>query len=155
MNHIFFPSRACAPLIWGTQHQLENLGSIHITDSTPPVVDPFVEALFPDGVFFQRDNVPCHEAEAVLEWFEEPSSPSPDFSPIKHQVNKQATELKTSLPLISRCQIRTTTLLQRSSEVPTSMCQGCVYSKMRINIRAARVALFSRFKSIFSTGGAH
>jgi len=58
-------------------------------------VHPFTEMVFPDGSgFFQQDNVPCHTATTVQEWFEEHKTKSeglnwPSHSPdLKSQSNR-------------------------------------------------------------------
>lgn len=57
-------------------------------------VSPFMEAVFPDGSgFFQQDDVSCHKAKTVQEWFEEHNNEfkvltlppnSPDLNLINH-----------------------------------------------------------------------
>ncbi|KAK3570021.1 hypothetical protein QTP86_009164 [Hemibagrus guttatus] len=54
-------------------------------------VHPFMEMVFPDGCgLFQQDNVPCHKAKMVQEWFDEHNESellppnSPDLNPIEH-----------------------------------------------------------------------
>ncbi|KAK3568343.1 hypothetical protein QTP86_004953 [Hemibagrus guttatus] len=82
----------------------ESLGSaIHVDVTLPRTtnrnivkdhVHPFMEMVFPDGCgLFQQDNVPCHKAKMVQEWFDEHKNEfevliwppnSPDLNPIKH-----------------------------------------------------------------------
>ena len=71
-----------------------NLARVTYLNIVADQVHPFMAMVFPDGSgLFQQDNVPCHTAHIVRDWFEEhdevftvlPWPPnSPDLNPIEH-----------------------------------------------------------------------
>ena len=117
-------------------------------------VHPFMETVFPNSCgLFQQDNVACHKAKLVLEWFEEHNNEfgvlnwppnTPDVNPAEHLwdvLDKQVQSMEGPTSQLtghkgSAANILvpdTTAHLQGSSGIHSSVGQGCFGSKRGTN----------------------
>ena len=112
-------------------------------------VHPFMETVFPGGSgLFQQDNVPCHKAKMVQEWFEEHNNEfevltwppnSPDLNPIQHLwdvLNKQVQSMEAPP---RNLQVLKDLLLTSWCQIPQKTFRGLVESMPRL-VRAVLAA---------------
>ncbi|MCI4382560.1 hypothetical protein PGIGA_G00016250 [Pangasianodon gigas] len=113
------------------------------------IADPFMATVFPNGSsLFQQDNVPCHTAKIVQEWFEERDKEfkvliwppnSPDLNLIKHLWDVLDKQVRSMKAPPHNLQDLKGLLLTSWCQIPQHTFRGLVESMLR-RVRAVLVA---------------